>query len=99
MHGLAISQGDDPQVPRSGLDFVFSRYHTPKPYAPVSLHFATDRISDDFHAPLPLDIGPLPQHLFLEIARSLHVAPASKDEKAVVGLKPPKGDSPRKASL
>jgi hypothetical protein len=38
MHGLAVGQGDDPQISR--LRFAWPGDYTPKPHASVRLDFA-----------------------------------------------------------
>lgn len=49
----------------------------PASNAAVGLHFTAERPQQSGFAPWALEVGPLSQHLFLEVAGGLHLGPRS----------------------
>ena len=68
---LAVRQCYNPQEARSS--FSLHRNPAPMPDTVVALDFAADRRGEHLTAPVALDIGPLSQHLLLEVSRRLQV--------------------------
>ena len=75
MHCFAVGQRHDAQDARCRL--VGELDFAPVAYATVGLQFAAKRGGDHIPAPRQVDVGTFASHLFVKIARRLHVARGS----------------------